>query len=68
MKIVEALGPFGYTVTGKTEAAETAAAEALENAIELLSRTYRGADFDLQLAESRDSIERKFGVEIGLDL
>ena len=68
MKFVEALGPYRYTVTGKSEEAETAAAEALENAIELLSRTYRGSDFDQELADSRDSIERKFGVEIGLDL
>ena len=68
MKYVESLGPFRYTVAGKTVEAETAAVQDLENRIELLSRTYRGADFDLELSDARKAIEQKYGVEIGLDL
>lgn len=68
MKKVEALGPYAYTITGKSEEAEDLAAAALESAIDRLSHTYRGSGFDLELADVRDSIERKYNVEIGLDL
>ena len=53
-------GPFDYIVTGDDETAVSKAAESFESSIELLLRG--GHWFDL--SESRETIEKRFGVDI----
>ena len=59
MKLVEALGPFHYEITGENE---SAAAEYLENALNFLSRT--SANFDADWADAQETAKNRFGVTI----
>jgi len=64
MKLVESVGPFHYKITGADSESETAAAEALERAIDLLSHTSQ--DFDADLRDSQDSIAKRYNVSISI--
>lgn len=62
MKLVQALGPFSYEVIGADEASESAAADYLDQALNLLSRTSQ--NFDLDWADAQQSCKNKFDVLI----
>lgn len=59
MKLIEALGPFSYEITGENEAA---AAEYLENALDFLSRA--STNFDADWADAQETAKKRFGVTI----
>ena len=60
-------GPFDYTVTGESEEQETAAAEELENRLDILSRSYflKRAELLAEVSDIRRSISEKYNVKIG---
>lgn len=60
-------GPFDYTVTGETAEQETAAAEELENRLDILSRSYfhKRAELLAEVSDIRRSISEKYNVKIG---
>ena len=59
MKLIEALGPYCYEITGENEAA---AAEYLENALDFLS--HASANFENDWADAQETARKRYGVTI----